>query len=234
MIVSVAAVPHPPLLVPELATGPAADLAGVRAACATAVRELVRPPVEQVLVVGSGARTDTWGPGDHGTFAGYGRDLPVGFPGAPAGRVFTDLSLLVAAWLLAEVPVPCRAVTVPVGMSTEECLATGRRLAADTGRRPVGLLVLGDGAARRAIAEPGAPDAEADAFDAAARRALAEADPTGLSVLDPDLARRVEASGRAPWQVLAGATADRRWAARLHYAETPVEVTYLVATWRPQ
>jgi hypothetical protein len=234
VIVSVAACPQPPLLLPELATGAAADLAPVRAACATAVRELVRPPVEQVLVVGAGDRADSWGPNDHGTFAGYGRDLPVGFGGDGTGRTFGDLSLLVAARLLADVTVPRLAVTVPAAASTEECLATGRRIAADSGNRPIGLLVMGDAAARRALAEPGAVDAEADEFDAAAQRAFEAGDPAALRALEPARARALSAVGRAPWQVLAGAVAGREWSARLHYAGTPAEVTYLVATWRPR
>ncbi|BCJ36617.1 hypothetical protein Athai_41200 [Actinocatenispora thailandica] len=234
MIVSVAACPQPPLLLPELATGAAADLAPVRAACASAVRELVRQPVEQVLVVGAGARADSWGPNDHGSFARYGRELPVDFGGDRSGRTFGDLSLLVAARLLADVPVPRLAVTVPATASTDECLATGRRIAADSGNRPIGLLVMGDAAARRALAEPGAVDAEADEFDAAVREAFAAGDPAALRALDPDRARALSAVGRAPWQVLAGALAEQRWAARLHYAGAPAEVTYLVATWRPR
>jgi hypothetical protein len=41
------------------------------------------------------------------------------------------------------------------------------------------------------------------------------------------------ADGRAPWQVLAGATAQGRWNGELLYSAAPFGVAYHVATWTP-
>jgi hypothetical protein len=239
VIVSAAVCPHPPLLVPELATGGAGDLAEVRSATAAAVRAMLAPAVEEVWVLGAGAEQSVWGPDDHGTFAGYGVDIPVDLGGLGTGRTFTDLSVLVGAWLLgraagaARRPVRRRALTVPDDLPPDRCAAVGRELATRSGARRVGLLALGDAAARRAVRAPGAPDPEADAYDEAARVALGSGDPAALLALSADLARRVDAVGRAAWQVMAGALGDRPYAADLRYAATPAEVTYLVATWLP-
>jgi hypothetical protein len=81
--------------------------------------------------------------------------------------------------------------------------------------------------------EPGAPDPEADAFDAAAARALASGDPAAVLALDADRAAAVAAEGRAAWQVMAGAAQGRAWRAELAYDAAPAEVRYLVATWTP-
>ena len=48
--------------------------------------------------------------------------------------------------------------------------------------------------------------------------------------LDPDLARDLMATGRAAWQVLAGAFAGARPATEISYAADPFGVAYLVAT----
>ena len=234
MIVAAAACPHPPMLVPELAAGAALDLAPLRAACDAAVGALLAARPDDVIVVGTGASRRRFGPGDHGSFAPYGLDVPVGF-GPPSGERFADLSLLVAAWLLARVsgaPYPASAITLPAQTSAEECRAVGRRLAELGGQRRVALLVMGDAAASRALADPDTRDGDADEFDRLAAAAFASGDPAALRDLDGDQAARVHAAGWVPWQVLSAATAGRRWRADLLYSETPLEVTYLVATWR--
>ncbi|GAA4215982.1 class III extradiol dioxygenase subunit B-like domain-containing protein [Actinocatenispora rupis] len=233
VIVSAAVCPHPPLLVPELATGGAADLAEVRAAAGAAVRALLDPGVEEVWILGAGADRTVWEADDRGTFAGYGRDVPVGLGGTGTGRTFTDLSVLVGAWLLRRTGVRRRAFTVPVDLASAPCAAIGRELAARSAARRVGLLAMGDAAARRAVAVPGAADPDADRYDASALAAVGSGDPAALLGLDPDLATRVDAAGRAAWQVLAGALGNRRYVAEVRYAGTPAEVTYLVATWVP-
>jgi hypothetical protein len=51
-----------------------------------------------------------------------------------------------------------------------------------------------------------------------------------LAGLDPDLARDLVATGRAAWQVLAGAFTGIRPATEISYAADPFGVAYLVAT----
>ncbi|MYR57942.1 hypothetical protein GTY54_17450, partial [Streptomyces sp. SID625] len=67
--------------------------------------------------------------------------------------------------------------------------------------------------------------------DAAAARALGAADVTSLASLDAELAYALKVSGRAPWQVLAGAAQDSGLAGTLLYDEAPYGVGYFVAAW---
>jgi hypothetical protein len=54
-----------------------------------------------------------------------------------------------------------------------------------------------------------------------------------LLALDADLARELMATGRAAWQVLAGALAGRQPACRILYSGDPFGVAYLVASLTP-
>lgn len=99
----------------------------------------------------------------------------------------------------------------------------------------LGLLVLGDGSACRVERSPGYDDPRAEPFDQAVTRALADADTRALGALDAELSAGLKATGRAPWQVLAGAVraAGGAWRGELAYAAAPYGVTYLVASWAP-
>src|SRR4051794_13661827 len=236
-MVATAVCPHPPLLVPALAAGAAPDLAELRRTCAGAVRTLMSAGPDAVVVVGPGKDHRVWDAGASGSFAAYGRDVRVTLGDVTLGDVtlgdgaaratLSDLSLLVGAWLLdgqvAGLPADrrpaCSGVTVPTDLPVERCAELGRELANRPGR--VALLVMGDGSARRAMREPGAPDPEADAFDAAAAEALGSGDPAAVLALDAGRAAAVAAEGRAAWQVMAGATSGRAWRAELPSAPAP-------------
>jgi aromatic ring-opening dioxygenase LigB subunit len=114
-------------------------------------------------------------------------------------------------------------------LAPERCAEAGRDLAARAGR--VALLVMGDGSACRSLKAPGYLDERAEPFDARVAEALGAADPDALMALDPGLAAALKASGRAPWQVLAGAAAPAGLTGTLLYDEAPYGVGYLVATW---
>ena len=110
--------------------------------------------------------------------------------------------------------------------SAAECLELGASLA---GRAPrAGLLIVGDGSARRSPKAPGHLDERAAPFDASAERALRDGDMTALAGLDPHLARELMATGRAAWQVLAGAFGAPA-AGEILYSGAPFGVSYLVA-----
>lgn len=234
MLVAAAVCPHPPLLVPELASGAIDDLADLRAACDTAVAALTAATPDRLLVIGStipqpGGNPPAVAPLPPARFAAYGPR-----PGDDTAPADAPLSLLVGRWLLDRVGYPsdrAGGLAVPADLPPADCAALGRDLAGSADR--TALLVLGDGSARRATAEPGAPDPAADAFDAAAAVALAAGDPAGLLALDPARAAEVHAVGRAPWQVLAGAAEPGPWRAELTHDSIPAEVRYLVATWLP-
>ena len=59
---------------------------------------------------------------------------------------------------------------------------------------------------------------------------MRDGDLPALAALDPDLARDLMATGRAAWQVLAGAFAGAGPATEISYAADPFGVAYLVAT----
>ncbi|CAM5284348.1 putative protein OS=Streptomyces glaucescens OX=1907 GN=SGLAU_24940 PE=4 SV=1 [Streptomyces glaucescens] len=115
----------------------------------------------------------------------------------------------------------------PLGV--ERCIEVGRDIAGRAGR--VALLVMGDASACRTVKAPGYLDARAEPFDAQVARALGAADVAALRALDTGLARELKVSGRAPWQVLAGAAQDAGLSGALLYEDAPYGVGYVVAAW---
>jgi hypothetical protein len=237
MLVAAAVCPCPPLLVPEVAAGAAPELAALRAACADALGVLAAARPDRLVVVGPaapGARGQ-YPEGTPGSFRGFGVDLAVrlGRPGAAQspGRGLPS-SLAVGAWLLAQAARPTAPVTgLGVGepFPADRCLDAGRLLAAQPGR--TALLVMGDGSACRTLKAPGYLDERAEAFDAGAARALGDADVAALAALDEQLARELKVSGRAPWQVLAGAAENAALGGTPLYEDAPYGVGYVVAAW---
>ncbi|CAM5601695.1 class III extradiol dioxygenase subunit B-like domain-containing protein [Streptomyces violaceorubidus] len=114
-------------------------------------------------------------------------------------------------------------------LSAERCAALGRDIAGRAGR--TALLVLGDASACRTLKAPGYLDERAAPFDAEAGRALGAADAAALAALDVVLARELKVSGRAPWQVLAGASRGTDLAGALLYEDAPYGVGHVTATW---
>lgn len=233
----VAVVPEPPLLLPELAGGATAETAELRAACLAAADELAAAAPRWVAVGADPGGRRTVEPDARGSFVGFGVDVVAGLAPDAAGPVdpWLPLPLLVAGWLRAGRPTRVRGELVASDGSTAECRALGRALADELAAvdEPVGLLVVGDGAARHTERAPGHFDPRAAPFDDAVAAALRDADPAGLAALDPELATELMAVGRAPWQVLAGATAGRAWTGRLLHSSAPFGVAYHVAVWTP-
>jgi hypothetical protein len=246
MLVAAAVCPCPPLLVPDVAAGAAPELDAARAACVDALGVLAAARPDRLVVVGP-AGEDGRGPhseGSRGSFRGFGVDLEVrlggggldasgaaGTPPGPAGRTLPP-SLAVAAWLLGRTErsgVPVEGLGVGEPLAAERCVEAGERIAAQPGR--VALLVMGDGSACRTLKAPGYLDERAADFDAEVARALAAADVAALKALDTDLAYELKASGRAPWQVLAGAARGTDLNGTLLYEDAPYGVGYMVATW---
>jgi hypothetical protein len=244
MLVAAAVCPCPPLLVPELASGAASELDGLRAACDAALRAVLAAKPELLWVVGPGTEHGSFEDGGIGTFAPYGVDLTVTLGRAASAEPLPG-SLGVGAWLLdrAGWDGPAGGLAVPDSREPALCAADGVRLAGSAER--VGLLVLGEGSARRTLKAPGYLDERAEGFDAVAARGLATADSGGeLAGMDDALAFELMASGRAPWQVLAGAAGRSDGSAspdggvlggvlgaELLYQDAPYGVGYFVAVW---
>ncbi|MEU3948151.1 class III extradiol dioxygenase subunit B-like domain-containing protein [Streptomyces sp. NPDC029526] len=249
MLVAAAVCPCPPLLLPEIAAGAAPELDTARAACADAIGVLAAARPDLLVVVGpTDGPTDSAGPeiypaGTAGTFRGFGVDLDVrlgtsadadagtGGPDAAGGRELPP-ALAVGAWLLARsgwTGAPVEGLGVGEPLTAQRCSDRGRELGARAER--VALLVMGDASACRTLKAPGYLDERAAPFDAGVARAMEAADTAALRALDPGLARELKVSGRAPWQVLAGAAEGAGLEGALLYEDAPYGVGYLVATW---
>ncbi|KAF4405214.1 MULTISPECIES: class III extradiol dioxygenase subunit B-like domain-containing protein [Streptomyces] len=239
MLAAAAVCPCPPLLVPEVAAGAAAELGDLRTACADALSVLAAARPDRLVVVGpaEGSGIAAHPQGSTGSFrpVGVDREVRLG-PGEPpaADRAGAGLppALAVGGWLLERAAwgsAPVEGLGVGESLDPERCAAAGRELAATAER--VALLVLGDGSACRTVKAPGYLDERATGFDAGVARALAAADTAALAALDPGTAASLLAAGRAPWQVLAGAAATAGLEGRLLYEDAPYGVGYFVAVW---
>jgi hypothetical protein len=238
VIIAAALCPWPPLLVREL-TGADPVLSELRQACAAAVATLLRAGPEAVAVVGPGPVTARWPadgqldvaafgglPADPGNGAGHAEGQaarPVLPPGAGIGAYLLDQAGYQGPRLI---------WSVNQDEPVAGCRTIGADLAASGPR--TGLLVLGDGSARRGPKAPGHLDPRAAAFDADVERAVRAGDLGPLLAIDPALARSLMATGRPAWQVLAAALAGApALTVRVHYAGDPFGVAYLVASLAP-
>ncbi|MEU0879714.1 hypothetical protein ABZ345_14000 [Lentzea sp. NPDC005914] len=223
MITRAAVVPHPPLLVPELVAGAAAETESVRAATLAAAGKLPGPWVA-VAVDDSGPATVV--PPLSGTFLGYGVDIPVTLGGDTVPDPRIPLPVLITAWLREQCAVEVsRVELIPRDLAPSECVSFGQQIAAES----AGLLILGDGSTRHGPRSPGSDDARSGPFDAHVHTLLAAADASGLLDLDVELARELGAQGRAAWQVLAGVPGPWRCSSAEFFA--PFGVGYHVAVW---
>ncbi|WP_405974328.1 class III extradiol dioxygenase subunit B-like domain-containing protein [Streptomyces sp. NBC_00988] len=242
MLVAAAVCPCPPLLVPDVAAGAAPELAAARAACTDALGVLAAARPDRLVVVGPAEQSGrgTHPEGTQGSFRGFGVDLDVrlggdgngdGGSGAASERELPP-SLAVAAWLLERTgwsDAPIEGLGVGEPLEAERCIQTGRDIVAQADR--VALLVMGDASACRTLKAPGYLDERAAPFDAEIARALGAADVAAVKALDAELAYELKASGRAPWQVLAGAAEGADLGGALLYDDAPYGVGYVVATW---
>ncbi|CAL9293320.1 class III extradiol dioxygenase subunit B-like domain-containing protein [Streptomyces sp. SudanB52_2052] len=236
MLVAAAVCPCPPLLVPEVAAGAAPELDAARAACRDALGVLAAARPGRLVVVGpvDGAGLEPYPQGTPGSFRGFGVHLDVRLgpgEGADAERPL-PYALAVAAWLLERTgwsDAPVEGLGVGDELAPARCVRTGRDVAERAER--VALLVMGDASACRTLKAPGYLDERAAPFDAEVARALGTADPAALAALDTGLAHELKVSGRAPWQVLAGAAEGAGLGGSLLYEDAPYGVGYLVAAW---
>jgi hypothetical protein len=230
LITAAAVVPSPPLLARAL-TGRQVVLPELREACAVAVGRLLAGPADVVAVVGAGPRTAAWEPAARLNLLAWGPGAG-GSAGGPAetGKPGLPLALGLGAALLDEAgyagPRVLRAIDGSAPAA--DCLAMGAEVASLAER--VALLAVGDGSARCTPAAPGHHHEQAEAFTASAEAALRDGDMAALAHLDASLAAELLATGRAAWQVLAGAVGPRRRApGDVLYAGAPFGVSYLVA-----
>jgi hypothetical protein len=227
VIVRAALCPSPPLLARQL-TGQADVFPDLRAACAAAISTLLAATPDVMVAVGAGRETATWDPDDRLDPSAYAPAL------GTAGKPWLPLALGLGAMLLDAAGHAGPRVLQAVGEQAPagECLRLGASLP-DLAPR-VGLLAMGPAAPGAVPPRRGHLDLRAAPFDASAERALRDGDMAALASLEPGLARDLLATGRAAWQVLAGAmSAWRAPAGQVLYADAPLGVGYLVAVLRP-
>jgi hypothetical protein len=208
MISAACFLPHPPLLLAEYASlaDPAAEL---RDRCRIALAELAATGPEHLVVLTGADRV------------------------ASPTSSRSPLGLRVARELLADtagLPVPGE-LTVSFDAGTSELTAAATHLRTCAAGRATGVLVLGDGSARRGEKAPGYLDERSSFFDSVVTDALAAGDPEPLRKLDADLAAELLVAGRAAWQVLATAV-DGPADVVSAYSADPFGVLYHLAVWQ--
>lgn len=221
MLVSACVLPHPPVLVPEVVVQSPDWLVELRRQCLDAVARVTAVDPEIVVVVGTADTAGQWDATAGATMAPYGVDI--GFGGA--GREL-PLAPAIGAYLLDQVGWTGERgyVAVDGSSSAHEYAALGRSLVA---ARRTGLLVMGDGSAKRSTLAPGYLDDRAGPFDARVVEAIATLDAAAIAELDPRLADDLWVAGLPAWQMLAGPARDARDAV-VRYDDAPTGVGYFV------
>ena len=210
-ISAVAFCPHPPLLRPGIAAGFEIETQSLRLACNTAVERLIDARPSQLLVLGSDGPLVDW----QGFVPGLIDPDPHPLP----------LSLLVGAWLVSG---RALAPTYVAINRDGEPVTPWPDLPESTG-----VLVMGDGSARRSLKGPGYLDERAEPFDATVVKALADGSSHALAALDLELARELLVAGAPAWKAAANLLADGTWNAEVLYTDAPYGVMYTVASWLP-
>jgi hypothetical protein len=187
------------------------------------VGKLLEQQPDRVVVVGG---TESSGPVAQGPFDvrpfGTTRPRRRAGPGLP-------LSLGVGQMLLGECGWSGRTELRGVGWDApaSELQALADDLVDDPSG--TGVLLLGEGSARRGDTAPGFLDDRAFGFDDAVATALAGGDAAALWDLDVDLARELMVGGRSVLRLLGRLGVPVR--AELSYRDDPFGVSYFVATW---
>lgn len=226
MLSAIAIVPSAPVLVPELASGGAVELADLRDAVFGAAAGLP----DRWVAVGAGSVDAVIGADAVGTFAGYGVDVPVALaPGGAGAPSDLPLCALITGWVRGRVNPLARAEVRVFAHDhgVDTALDRGRTLRAeiDEAAEAVGVLVVADGAHTLGPTAPGGYDPDSVPVQAALDDALASGDAAALATLP------VGVIGRVAYQVLAGLSEPA--SARELYRGAPYGVGYFAGVWIP-
>ncbi|WP_132993567.1 hypothetical protein [Gordonia zhaorongruii] len=229
MLAEVAIIPGAPVLVPELSGPNAVEVEPVRAAVLAAGRALADAATCWIAIGADGPDR---------RLAAYGADVPVTLTGN-GPDLSAPSSMLIAAWLRGrtESDVEVVPLVVDATAAAGDAAVIGRRLAArvDADPRPIGVLVVADGANALSPSAPGGGDREAaHALQTAIDDALAAGDTASLATLDRQRCAEEGAQGRAALQVLSALWGAASARAQVRYSGAPLGVGYSVVTWRPE
>ena len=232
------------MLIPDLAGESSGEWERLRAACVESVRQL-RVPVYDgsrapsadaphlVVIVGGDDTTRSFDPANaYGSLLSNGVFWEYGWEGSEPQPL--PLSLTLGYWLVvsskpAGIMVASFAFeAIDFDASPRECAALGQDLAGRAER--VAMLVMGEGSTCMTATARAKRGEQAKLCDATVLRALENADADALGRLDP-MEFRPTATGRAAWQVLAGAAAGHPFQGRLHADGSAGDLGYFVASW---
>ncbi|TDP42471.1 hypothetical protein DFR75_1011583 [Nocardia ignorata] len=257
-LISAAVCPHPPALIPAVGGAAAAELDGLRAACIESIRRLRVPKFgaesdgwavstseefhsdptlpDLLVIVGCDETTTAYeSTKTFGSLRRYGIawDWDIAWCRDDLSSLPLPLSLSVGVWLLtAHGPTGMfsRRVdyqSISFDASAEECAISGKDLAAQEAN--VAMLVVGEAAP---LEQPTTHTAiRAADYNDALTRAFAQVDTTALSQLDPVESQTLKATGRAAWQVLAGAAAGRELEGHVLTDSASHNRGFVVASW---
>lgn len=215
-------------MVPELASGAAAELAELRDAVLTAAASLP----DRWIAIGVGQNDVVVGHERVGTFGGYGVDVRITLSPEPAEEpAQMPLCALIAGWIRGQAKPEARAEVrvYATDHDVDAAVARGRRLRAeiDEAGNPVGVLVVADGANTLTPSAPGGYDPDSIAMQAALDDVLAAGDAAALTRLPHTIV------GRVAYQVLAGLAEPGPRAAEELYRGAPYGVGYFAGVWQP-
>ena len=227
MLSVIALIPSAPVMVPELATGAAAELTELTAAVMTAASGLP----QRWIAVGVGPTDEVISPDAVGTFGGYGADVRVTLaPGSGGEPARLPLCALITGWVRGQVNPSARAEVRVVSVGQEAAAATGRgralRAELDAVAEPIGVLIVADGANTLTPSAPGGYDPDSVPGQEALDHALATGDSAALTALPASVVG-------VGYQVLAGLVEPAPDAARELYRGAPYGVGYFVGLWTP-
>jgi hypothetical protein len=228
VLTAIALIPSAPVMVPELATGAAAELSELRAAVCSAAGELPK----RWVAVGVGSTDEVIGSEAVGTFGGYGVDVRVGLAdGELVGVKQLPLCALITGWVRGQVSPAAQAEVrvYPGELSGAAAVSRGRALRAelDGAADAVGVLVVADGANTLTQAAPGGYDPDSGAVQSSLDDALGSGDVSALIDLPNGIV------GRVAYQVLAGLAERPPREARELFRGAPYGVGYFVGVWVP-
>jgi hypothetical protein len=220
-ITAVGFVPAAPLLVPQVAGGSAQLDDELRDACREVARRLVAVTDDAITVVAPVASEATWSPDATWGFEGFG------VPRRPADdRPRLPWPLGIGDWLLDDV----------AWTGTRHHLGVfgdGTASPASSAGSAGGLLVVGDGTARRTEKAPGHLDERAEGLDATIAAAIRSGDVAGLGSLDASLATELLCAGAPVWRWLMTVVAGRSVVeAELLSDTAPYGVGYFAGWWQ--
>lgn len=234
MITAAAFVPSAPILIPEVASGAAAELTDLRAIAIAAIAR-VAESAEHVIIVAAGSRTRQFDTGI-GTFAGFGVPLTVAID--PSSRVEAGeqvdeigVAASIGVWLLDQTQWSGARSVVEIGPDESQTRLAELAIELAESASSVALVIVADGSAARTEKSPGYLHPDATHFDVLIEQALASGRAQALADLDRAQAQAVMAAGWPAWQVAALAMQGREIEASCDVADAPFGVGYFVASW---